>query len=74
MDELSALINHLRIIEQHITRAEVCALKLWVLTPSTSDNGAGAPYLTQGCRCCINRGTVCDSCDDFSNVEYKPGD
>lgn len=39
-----------------------------VQKPAT--NSESKQYITQGCRGCINRGTVCDSCEDFSNLEY----
>ena len=35
----------------------------------TSANKQSAQTITTGCRGCKNRGTVCDSCDDFSNLE-----
>jgi hypothetical protein len=36
---------------------------------ATATNTQSTPIITTGCRGCINRGTVCDSCEDFSYLE-----
>jgi hypothetical protein len=73
--------DNLKVLQQAIERLKIYADNLKVLQQAierlkdikeladTATNTQSTPIITTGCRGCINRGTVCDSCEDFSYLE-----